>query len=400
MSPDSFLHHIRQKAAQYLPYITDVRRHLHRFPELSFEEKETSAYLSKVLTEAKIPFTTGWAGHGIVAEIHGKGNTWIALRGDMDALPIQEQSDKPYCSARDGIMHACGHDVHTACLLGAALILNSLREDLLVNVRLLFQPGEEKLPGGASVMIHQGVLTNPAPAAILAQHVYPSLDAGKVGIRPGLYMASTDEIYIQIKGKGGHGAMPHECNDVILAASQAVVALQQVASRLAPPAVPTVLSVGKFQSDGGATNVLPERVFLEGTFRTMDETWRRQAHLLIEQVVADTCHAYRCTSETTIVSGYPCLANDATLTAQVRLAMHDYLGTENVVDLPLRMTGEDFAFYGQHIPACFYRLGTGNPAKGITSPVHTPTFDIDEAALETGMGLMAWLALATSVHRR
>lgn len=395
MSSEIFLQQIRKKASEYVPQITEVRRHLHRFPELSFEEKETSEFLARMLSKAEIPFTTGWAGHGIVAEIKGSGDTWIALRGDMDALPIQEQSDKPYTSSRNGIMHACGHDVHTACLLGVGLILADLKEKLPVNVRLLFQPGEEKLPGGASVMIQEGVLSNPVPDAILAQHVYPALEAGKVGIRPGLYMASTDELYIRITGKGGHGAMPHECRDAILAASQTVVALQQVSSRLAPPHIPTVLSIGKFQSEGGATNVLPEKINLEGTFRTMDESWRKQAHQLIAHIVADTCKSYQCEGETTIVSGYPCLVNEPALTQQVRKAMVAYMGQENVVELPLRMTGEDFAFYGQHIPACFYRLGTGNHAKGITSAVHTPTFDIDESALETGMGLMAWLAIST-----
>lgn len=386
---------LKDQASELADYITEVRRHLHRHPELSFEERETAAYLSDQLSEAGIPFTGGWGGHGLVAEIRGNGSSWIALRADLDALPIQETSDVPYKSVHAGMMHACGHDVHTACLLGAGRILHGLREILPGNVRLIFQPGEEKLPGGASLLIKQGVLQNPVPDAILAQHVYPSLEAGKVGVRSGLYMASTDELYITVKGKGGHAAMPHECNDVVLAGSQVVLALQQVASRLAPAAIPTVLSIGKCQTDGGATNVLPARMHMEGTFRTMDEDWRERAHQQIRDIVTDAARAFGCTAEVQIVRGYPCLANDAALTRRVRQAMEDYLGTDNVVDLPLRMTGEDFAFYGQHVPACFYRLGTGNAARGITSPVHTSSFDIDESALETGMGMLAWLAMTT-----
>jgi len=390
------LDQIRDASSRMLPEITAIRRYLHAHPELSFEEKETSQFLAEQLTAAGIPFTRNWAGHGIVAEIRGEGSDWIALRGDMDALPIQELSDVPYKSVNEGVMHACGHDVHSACLLGAARILKAISEKvgLPVNVRYIFQPGEEKLPGGASLMIQEGVLQNPVPGAILAQHVYPSLEAGKVGIRPGLYMASTDEVYITIRGKGGHAAMPHECNDVVLAASHAVIALQQIASRHAPAAIPTVLSIGKYQTAGGATNVLPDVVHMEGTFRTMDESWRQQAYTLIQDIVNDTCRAFGCAAEVRVVRGYPCLVNEEKITMSVKSSMVEYLGEENVVDLPLRMTGEDFSFYSHHIPACFYRLGTRNEPRNLISPVHTPTFDIDEAALETGMGLLAWLAIS------
>jgi amidohydrolase len=396
MMLSNYIEQIRDAASRLLPETIQIRRHLHAHPELSFEEKETADFLAEQLSAAGIPFTRNWAGHGIVAEIRGEGSHWIALRGDMDALPIQELTDVPYKSVRAGVMHACGHDVHSSCLLGAARILHSISHirPLPVNIRCIFQPGEEKLPGGASLMIQEGVLSNPKPEAILAQHVYPSMEAGKVGIRPGLYMASTDELYITIRGKGGHAAMPHECNDVVLAGSQVVIALQQIAARHAPAAIPTVLSIGKCQTDGGATNVLPASMRLEGTFRTMDEAWRRQAYALIQEIVTDTCRAYGCTAEVNVERGYPCLVNEEKLTQAVKVNMVEYLGEQNVVDLPLRMTGEDFSFYGHHIPACFYRLGTRNEARNIISAVHTPTFDVEEAALETGMGLMAWLAIS------
>jgi amidohydrolase len=373
--------------------VVEIRHHLHMHPELSFEEVQTSAWICAKLKEWNIPFTANWAGNGIVAEIKSpKSEKVIALRADMDALPISEANDVAYKSVHHGVMHACGHDVHMACLLGACKILKHLSEKLPHSVRIIFQPGEEKLPGGASMMISEGVLTDPVPEAIVGQHVFPSLPAGKVGIRSGLYMASADEIFITVSGKGGHGAMPNECTDTILAASQMIVSLQQIVSRRSNPSIPTVLSFGKFQSDGGATNIIPNAIKIEGTFRTMDESWRTQAHELITSIASEVCKAYGAHCDIHIIKGYPCLINEPTLTSKIKSRMIAYLGPENVVDLPLRMTSEDFAFYSQIIPACFYRLGTGNPEKGITSAVHTPTFDIDESALEIGMGLMAWHA--------
>ncbi len=364
-------------------------------PELSFQEKKTSAWLCRKLDELHIPYTTGWAGSGIVAEIHSNlSSLVIALRADMDALPIQEANDTEYASLNNGIMHACGHDVHMASLLGAAMILNKVKSELPYSIRIIFQPGEEKLPGGASMMIKEGALQNPEPMCIVGQHVFPSLEVGKVGVRPELYMASADEIYITVSGKGGHGAMPNECTDTILTASQMIVALQQIVSRRNNPSIPSVLSFGKFNTIGGATNIIPDKVMIEGTFRTMDEIWRSEAHELIADVAKNTCKAYGADVNVNIMKGYPCLINDSALTSKVRKSMVQYLGDENVVDLPIRMTSEDFAFYAQVIPACFYRLGTGNLEKGIKSAVHTPTFDIDESALEIGMGLMAWIAVS------
>jgi len=389
------LDQIKQRARQLLPEIIKVRRHLHQYPELSFQEKETGKYIAQFLDANGINYTSNWGGHGIVAVIEGlkSNNKTIALRADIDALPIQETNATDYISKNPGVMHACGHDVHSASLLGAMVLLQENRQFLHGNVRCIFQPGEEKLPGGASILIKEGVLENPQPKAIFGQHVYPSLEAGKVGIRSGLYMASADEIYLTVKGKGGHGAMPQDCIDTILVASQILISLQQVVSRSAHPAVPSVLSFGKINSIGGATNIIPDVVKIEGTFRTMDENWRQQAHKLINQIASDTASAFGAACEVVIEIGYPCLINDPLLSEKVKSNMISYLGEENVVDLPLRMTSEDFAFYSQVIPACFYRLGTGSIEKGITSPVHTSTFDIDEEALAVGMGLMAWLAI-------
>ena len=385
---------IKNKASEYLPEIIKIRRHLHKYPELSFDEKNTSDYIVEILTNANIPFTTGWGGHGLVANIDGSNNGQvIALRADMDGLPIFEENNVPYKSANEGVMHACGHDVHMSCLIGAAFILNDLKDSLGNSYRLIFQPGEEKLPGGASLLISEGVLQNPIPKSILGQHVFPSMEVGKVGIRTGLYMASSDEIYIEVNGKGGHAAMPNDIVDTILASSQILIALQQIVSRKSNPAIPTVLSFGKINSVGGATNVIPNKILIEGTFRTMDENWRKEAHNLIVQIARHTASSYGATCEVRIENGYPCLINDHDFTLTAKGKMVEYLGKENVVDLPIRMTSEDFAFYSQVIPACFYRLGTGNAEKGIVSPVHTSTFDIDESALEIGMGLMAWLAI-------
>jgi len=388
------LNHIKSRSAELLQKVIEYRHHLHRNPELSFHEEETSTWICNVLDSHGIPYTTGWAGYGVVGEISGKdSNKVVALRADMDALPITEENEKPYRSEKEGVMHACGHDVHMASLLGTAIILNEMKEELPHSIRLIFQPGEEKLPGGASVMIGEGVLRNPEPVCILGQHVYPVMEAGRTGVRAGLYMASADELYITVRGKGGHAAAPQRCTDTILAASQIVVNLQQVISRMTDPTVNAVLTIGKFNSIGGATNVIPDEVSLEGTFRCMDENWRQKAHTMITDVAEKTAAVYGATCEVRIMHGYPSLVNNPALAQNVRQLMEQYLGEDRVEELPMKMSSEDFAFYSQVIPACFYRLGTGNKAANITANVHTSTFDIDESALETGMGMMAWLAL-------
>lgn len=386
---------IKALADKYLQTITSDRRYLHAHPELSFEEVETGKYISKRLTEIGVDHTTGWADNGVVAIIKGEkeSNKVTSLRADFDALPIHEANDVPYKSTVAGKMHACGHDAHTASLLGAAQILTDVKSEFGGTIKLIFQPAEEKMPGGASIMIKEGVLQNPKPQSIIGQHVHPPLEAGKVGIKSGLYMASADEIYLTVNGRGGHGGLPQDCIDTVLMSARIVVALQDVISRHCPPAIPSVLSLGKINSTGGATNVIPSEVKIEGTFRAMDEAWRYKAHEHIKRIAEKTAEAMGGTCDVNIVVGYPCLYNEPKLTSKVKSWMIDYMGADNVVDLPLRLTAEDFSYYTHVADGCFYRLGTGNKAKGITSPVHTPTFDIDESALEVGAGLMAFLAL-------
>ncbi|MDA0713878.1 MAG: M20 family metallopeptidase, partial [Bacteroidetes bacterium] len=312
-------------------------------------------------------------------------------RADMDALPIQETNEVSYRSMNDGVMHACGHDVHSSSLMGAALILNQLKEKWTGEVRIIFQPGEERLPGGASLMIAEGVLTNPDVDVILGQHVFPELPSGMVGFKPGMYMASADEIYLKVKGKGGHGAMPHLNIDPVLISAHVLTALQQVVSRRAKATTPSVLSFGSIHGNG-STNVIPDEVKIEGTFRTFDEAWRDEAHRHIEQIAKGTAQSMGGDCEVKILKGYPYLMNHETLTARCTASAERYLGKEHVVELPLRMTAEDFAYYSHEVPACFYRLGTAGKNGQFKDSVHTSTFDIDEDALITGMGLMAFLA--------
>jgi amidohydrolase len=387
--------HIHSFARQFFPNTVQCRRHLHMHPELSFEEVETGKFVAARLAEWGIEHRHGVAGNGVVALIKGKNpkKRVVALRADLDALPILEANDLPYRSQTEGVMHACGHDVHTAALLGAARILQALRDRFSGTVKCIFQPGEERLPGGASIMIRQGVLQRPRPASIFGQHVHPPLQAGMVGFREGMYMASADEIYVTVKGHGGHGAMPHQCIDPVVITAQIILALQQIVSRYSDPTTPSVLTFGKINSAGGATNVIPNAVQLEGTFRTMDEKWRAEAHKRMKRMAEDMARSMGGACAFQIRKGYPVLYNHEQLTRNARKWAVEYLGADQVAELPVRMTAEDFAFYSQEIPACFYRLGTGNPARGLTAPVHTDTFDIDETALETGMGLMAWLAV-------
>jgi amidohydrolase len=383
---------IKQLATQYKSEVIEIRRHLHQYPELSFEEVETANFIKSKLDDKGIKYTSGWAGHGIVATIKGPyAGPRRAFRADMDALPIQEEGDKEYKSQNPGKMHACGHDVHSASLLGALFIINELKDDLHGSIDFIFQPGEEKHPGGASIMLKEEALGKKLPDFILAQHVFPSLPAGKVGIKSGQFMASADEIYITVQGKGGHAATPHLAVDTILIAAHIITALQQIISRNVDPTSPSVLTIGKINSTGGATNIIPSEVKLEGTFRALDEGWRLKAHQLIRTTCENIAIAMGGTCEVNILVGYPSLINDEKVTSEIKTKMTEYLGADNVVDLPVRLTAEDFAYFSQKAPSCFYRLGTGNVQKGITSQVHTPTFDIDENALEIGIGLAAYL---------
>ncbi|MDB5032580.1 M20 family metallopeptidase [Mucilaginibacter sp.] len=369
------------------------RRHIHSHPELSFQEVETSAFVAKKLDELGI----GWermADNGLVALITGEkpSDKVVALRADMDALPITEANDVPYKSQNAGVMHACGHDVHTSSLLGTAKILTELKSEFGGTVKLIFQPAEERLPGGASLMIKEGVLENPKPDAVLGQHVMPFIDAGKFGFRSGQYMASTDELYVTVKGKGGHGAQPQSNIDPVIITAHILIALQQVVSRMAAPTNPTVLSFGKVIANG-ATNVIPNEVYLEGTFRALDEKWRAEAHIKMKKMAEGIAESMGGSCDFKILNGYPFLINEPKLTAATRAHAEDYLGKENVLDLDIWMAAEDFAYYSQVADACFYRMGTRNESRGITSAVHTPTFDIEEKALENSIGLMAYLAV-------
>ncbi len=385
---------IKEAAAAIKGDITHIRRHLHAHPELSFQEFETHNFISEKLTAFGIDHLKNFGGTGITGQINGtkKNLKTICLRADIDALPIHELNSVEYVSKNPGVMHACGHDVHSASLLGTLRLLQNFRSELKYNVKFVFQPGEEKLPGGAKLMIEAGLLKNPKPDFMIGQHVFPSLETGKLGFRSGMYMASSDEIYITIKGKGGHAGTPHLNIDPVFITAQVILALQQVVSRNANPNTPTVLSFGKVIANG-ATNVIPSEVKMEGTFRTMDEKWRKEAHRLIREIAQSTAKASGGQCEMNILKGYPFLVNDPKTTDFARQKAIEFLGNKNVVELEPRMASEDFAWYSQQVPSCFYRLGTGNKSLGITSNVHTTTFNIDEDALETGMGFMAWLIL-------
>jgi len=369
------------------------RRHLHAHPELSFQEYETSAFVKSKLDELGISYQN-MADTGIVALITGSkpSDSVVALRADMDALPILEANEVPYRSTKEGVMHACGHDVHTSSLLGTAKILTKLKDEFAGTVKLIFQPAEERLPGGANLMIKEGVLENPKPQAVLGQHVMPLIESGKVGFRAGKYMASTDEIYVTVHGKGGHGAQPQQNIDPVLITSHIIIALQSIVSRVADPKIPSVLSFGKVIANG-ATNVIPNEVKLEGTFRTMDEEWRSKAHEKMKKMAEGIAEAMGGRCDFNIMRGYPFLINEEKLTASTRAHAEEYLGKENVLDLDIWMAAEDFAYFSQVADACFYRLGTGNEGLGITSSVHTPTFDVDEDSLKLSTGLMTYIAL-------
>lgn len=385
---------IKTLAKEYAQDVIDIRRHIHANPELSYQEYNTAKFVAAELRKIGIEPTEGVAETGLTALIKGKnpdGNV-VALRADMDALPIKEANDVSYKSKNEGVMHACGHDVHTASLLGCSRILHQLRDEFDGTIKLIFQPGEEKNPGGASLMIRDGALKNPKPNTIYGQHVMPLIPVGKVGFREGMYMASCDEIYLTIIGKGGHGAIPELAIDPVLITSHIIVALQQVISRNASPKTPTVLSFGKVIADG-ATNIIPEKVEVAGTFRAMNEEWRAEAHRIIRKMAENIAEGMGGKCEVNISKGYPYLENDPETTARARKLAEAYVGKENVVDLDLWMGAEDFSYYTHEVPACFYRLGTRNEKRGITSYVHTPTFDIDENALEIGAGMMAWIAI-------
>jgi amidohydrolase len=391
---------VKKIASHYFEKAVAIRRQIHSNPELSFQEFRTAEYISSQLGEFGIAHTTGHAGTGVVALLKGKDpeSRTLLMRADMDALPIEEKNDVPYRSCKPGIMHACGHDVHTACLLGAAFILNEMRDQWKGTIKLMFQPGEEVLPGGASLMIRDGVLEDPKVEKAIALHVLPSMPAGHVGFREGIYMSSTDELHLTVKGKGGHAAMVAEYKNPVLAVCEIIGRINEAfmtsgaQQELGVEGVPIVAAFGKLDA-AGATNVIPEVASAAGTFRTMDESVREKAHGIMKQIAASVSASHRVEADLEIRRGYPVLFNDPAFTAVCRTAAQELLGKSKVEELPLRMTAEDFAFITQEVPSCFFRLGTGNKGKGITSPVHTATFDVDESAIETGMALLAWIAV-------
>ena len=399
----TIINKIKNLASKYSDEVIAIRRHLHQHPELSFEEIKTSEFVCSILDKYKIKYKKGFVKTGIIALIEGKNpeKKTILLRADLDALPIEEKNDIPYKSQNTGVMHACGHDAHTASVLGTAIILQQLTTEFEGTVKIMFQPGEELLPGGASLMIKEGVLQNPKVDMAFGQHVFPNMEVGKVGFRKGMYMASTDELHITITGKGGHAAMAGEYNNPIIVAAHIITEIEsqfpyiideEGVARNVNNGIPTVIAFGKVDAKG-ATNVIPESVYLAGTFRTMDENWRASVKEKITEIIQIICKKYKCSASINIENGYPFLINDETLTEQAKQSAILYLGKENVEDLPLRMTAEDFSYITQAVPSCFYRLGTANKEKKITSGVHTATFNIDEKALELASGLMTWMVV-------
>jgi amidohydrolase len=385
---------IKQKAQQHFSSVVAIRRHLHQNPELSKQEKETSKYICSILdTIDGVEYQSNIVGYGIFGFIKGRkpNKKTIALRADIDALPIKESTNLPFASLKEGVMHACGHDAHTAILLGAIKILSELREEFDGQVMFIFQPSEEHYPGGAITMLNDGIFNNITPKAIFALHTTPEIERGKIGIKEGKYMASTDEIYIEVRGKGGHGATPDLNIDPIVAASHIVIALQTLVSRNANPTLPTTFSVGTFLAEG-RTNIIPSKVYLECIIRTFDNDWRKQAHKLIHRISEETAQAFGATADVFIDHGYPYLYNNPTLTKATRNLAQEYLGEENVLDIDMRMTAEDFAYFAQKIPACYFRLGTKKESCEITN-LHTSNFDIDENSMQDAIGLMTYLAI-------
>lgn len=383
---------IKELASKYLPEIIQIRRYLHQYPELSFNEYESSKYITSILDKWNIEYSKGYAETGILALLKGKNpeSKVIALRADFDALPIKEENQVSYRSKNEGVMHACGHDAHTSSLLGTLKILNEIRNNWDGTIKFIFQPAEERIPGGAKQMIKEGILESPKVDRMFGQHVFPDLESGKVGFCSGKYMASTDELYLDVKGIGGHAALPEKNKNPIIISAKLIRELyhhfDQEKDR------PCVFSIG-FLSGKGSTNVVPDNVRMMGTFRCMDEEFRYLSHKKILSITNNIARDNNIEINVEILKGYPFLENDKNVTEKAILNAKEFLSSKQVVDLPIRMTAEDFAYYTKKIPCCFYRLGTANKAKGITHGLHTSKFDIDEDSLELGMGLMSWIAI-------
>jgi len=387
---------IKSKIDSIFDKVVSYREHLHKYPELSFKEFQTMEFVAEKLQGIGVKFQKEVAGTGVVALIeasfHSQNQSCVGLRADLDALPIQEENEVGYKSVNDGIMHACGHDVHTSILLGAAEVLQHFKESLKQPVKLIFQPGEETNPGGASLMIEAGVLENPKVDKMYGLHVFPDLFAGNVGLRPGLYMASSDEIHLKIEGIGGHGALPEKCINPLMMGAEFLLKATELLEKQCPKDVPQVLSFGRFEAFG-STNVIPSQAELKGTFRTMNEEWRAKAHFLLSQLAEEISEKFKGKINLTISKGYPFLKNDEILTTELKSTFLSNFGADKVHDLPLRMTAEDFAFYSQNIPVVFFRLGTADSTKEINYGVHHSKFDIDKKAIKTGIFSMVIAAL-------
>jgi amidohydrolase len=383
---------ISRLSKDLLPDLILLRRKLHQYPELSFKEFETSKRIAKELEQIGIPYYSGLNKTGIIGIIEGdKPGLTIGIRAELDALPISEESGVEYSSQNPNVMHACGHDIHMANLIGVAMILWQLRETFSGKVLLIFQPGEELLPGGAKGIMESEIFLKNKPDIMLGLHILPELPIGKVGFRTGAYMASGDEVYITVKGKGGHAALPQTLIDPVLIASHIIVGLQQVVSRKNPSAIPTVLSFGKVIANG-ANNIIPNEVSIEGTFRTMDEAWRTQAHTHINRIAEGIAASMEGSCTIEIRRGYPSIINNTFLTNFVSACAKDYVGIDNVVDLPLRMTTDDFAYYAAAIPSVYFRIGSGSDNIQ-TSSLHSRNLIVNDQLLESSVGLTSWLVL-------
>ncbi|HEY3250201.1 MAG TPA: M20 family metallopeptidase, partial [Ignavibacteria bacterium] len=363
---------IKRLAEKYGSQIISLRREIHQYPELAFEEFKTSALLYDKLKPLKLSKLEKISGTGIVGLIGDKNSRCVGLRADLDALPILEQTGLPFASKNKGKMHACGHDAHSSMLYGAALILNELKKELNGCVKLIFQPAEEKNPGGASILIKDGVLNNPKVEAIFGQHIIVDKQPGSLGFYPGVMMASQDELYITIYGRQAHGAKPHLAIDPIVVASQVILALQTIVSRNTSPYDPIVITIGKIEG-GTATNIIPGEVKLAGTIRTLNESLRKKSLKLIDNTLKGITKAAGASYKFDISPGYPELVNDIEQTKFARQSAIEYAGKKNVFEAERLMGAEDFAFYLKKIPGTFYRIGVGS-----TSDIHTPTINIDE----------------------
>lgn len=375
---------------QYFNEIISWRRHLHTYPELSNLEVKTASFVADKLKAFGLEVITDIAGNGVVALLKGKlpESRCVALRADLDALPITENNDFEFVSKNIGVMHACGHDVHTANLLGVAKVLSELKNELHGTVKFIFQPSEEKIPSGAQAMIKAGVLENPKPESILGLHVSPEIEVGKLGFHAGKFMASSDEIYLKVIGKGGHAAQLSQTINPLFVAAEILLKLKNISDTT----VPLVLNFGKIEGKG-ATNVIPDFVEIAGTLRCFDEKLRFNLHRKIINDAQEIAKGNNAECEVNILEGYPVLINDEILTSKSEKLIAEIIGKENCIAVPQRMGSEDFAYYTHQIPACFFRLGVGNTSKGISAAIHTPNFNVDEDAFKISVPAMVYWAL-------